>query len=211
VRGAVVVVVELARQEGAGVALRELLGQRDAAEEAAFVAADQAHGGAEAADQVLALLAHPVRHEDRHRVAQRAADRGEGDAGVAAGGLGDRRAGRECHPRVRAGEDVQRHAVLDAAGVVQVLGLGVDRARAAAEGDVDGDYRGVADQVRERFEAAAGRGVDDGAGGGGRHGRPGAAETADYAPPAGTAWASPLAPLRGAGDHCIKTQYAADR
>ena len=34
VRGAIVVVVELAWQEGAGMSLRELLGQRDAAEEA---------------------------------------------------------------------------------------------------------------------------------------------------------------------------------
>ena len=127
-----------------------LLRHPDAAEKAPFLAGDRANLGTEAADQVNPLPAHPVRHEDRDRVAERPADAGDRDAGVAAGSLDDRSARLEHAPLVATPDDVQRHAVLDAAGHVQVLGLGVDRAGLAAKLALDREDRRVADQVAER-------------------------------------------------------------
>jgi len=49
--------------------------------------------GAVAANQLHALLAHPIGHENLDGVAQDAAERRKGNAGVAAGGLGDGEAG----------------------------------------------------------------------------------------------------------------------
>ena len=90
--------------------------------------AHEADRGPEAADEVLALLAHPVGHEDRHGVAEGPADGREGDAGVAARRLDDRRARLEDPPLVAAAEDMIGHPVLDAAGHVEVLGLGIEDA-----------------------------------------------------------------------------------
>jgi hypothetical protein len=47
---------------------------------------------------------------------------------------------------IGAPQDVQGHAALDAAGQVQILALGMDRARAAAIPVLDGQQRRVADQ-----------------------------------------------------------------
>jgi hypothetical protein len=86
------------------------------------------------------------------RAAASAADR---DPGIAAGRLEDRR------PRIQqAGfrtlpEDVQRHAILDAAGHVQVLGLGVQSPPLTPVGEIDYQERRVADETGETVEPAA--------------------------------------------------------
>ena len=89
------VVRELARQEDVGVArpqaprpARCCRGSRLCAALTGTIAAPKL------AISRHALAAHPVRHEDRHRMAERAADRRERDAGVAAGRLDDRSPGR---------------------------------------------------------------------------------------------------------------------
>ena len=64
----VVQVLELARQESRGGGLRVGLRPLDAAEEASLVLADEVDVRAEGADQGQPLAAHPLRHEDRHRV-----------------------------------------------------------------------------------------------------------------------------------------------
>ncbi len=107
------------------------------------------HRGSQALNHQHALARHPVRHVDAHRVPERAADGREGDAGVAAGGLGNHVAGRDFAACVGALQDVQRHAVLDAAGEVVGLVLGVDALLAAAITTVDFEQRRGADQARQ--------------------------------------------------------------
>ena len=55
-------------------------------------------------------------------------------------------------PVARLPEDVQGHPVLDRAGEIQVLGLGVDRPALAAIQEVYGDERRVAYHVLEAAE-----------------------------------------------------------
>jgi hypothetical protein len=85
------------------------------------------------------------------RVTQGASNCRDRDPGIAARGLDDAVA----RPKVPAGvtllQDEESHPVLDAAGHVDVFGLGVDHAPSAAEGHVDSEQRCVAD---EAFEAA---------------------------------------------------------
>jgi hypothetical protein len=76
-------------------------------------------------------------------VTERAADRRECDAGVPARGLGDGVARRDPVLGIGAADDVERHPVLDAAGDVEVLGLGVDDAPLAAIGPTDEVNSGV--------------------------------------------------------------------
>src|ERR1700722_6570851 len=58
---------------------------------------------------------------------KRAANGSKRDAGVAAGRFGDGVAGPNLAGAVRGVEDMQGHAILDAAGRVEIFGLGVDR------------------------------------------------------------------------------------
>ena len=53
----------------------------------------------------------------------------------------------------------ERHPVLDAAGQVERLLLGVDHARLAAPREVDREQRRIADQAMQRAEALSGVGV----------------------------------------------------
>ena len=66
------------------------------------------------------------------------------------------RPGLEGAPLVAAAEDVKGHPVLDAAGHVEVLGLGVDDAPLAVEAQIDGQEgrvaRPVSKSVQARFE-----------------------------------------------------------
>lgn len=211
VRGAIVVVVELAWQEGAGMSLRELLGQRDAAEEAPSSRLTRRTVAPRLRIRSLRswLIQSGMKIVTGWPCARPMAAKAM--PVLPLGGFRDRRAGGERHPRVRTGEDVQRHAVLDAAGVVQVLGFGVDRARAAAERHATAII-GVsptrwprASRRRRVWTWAMGQGVLAGMGGAARR------ETADYAPPAEPAWRWPREPLRGRGNRCINVQYAADR
>ena len=137
---------KLAGQKDVGPAGGEFLGHADAAQEAALLAADRDDLRAQALDHQYPLAAHPVGHEDRDRMAEGAADGGERDAGVAAGGLGDLVAGLDSAVLVCPPQDVQRHAVLDAAGEVEILGLGVDDAIRAAVTVVDSQQWRIAHQ-----------------------------------------------------------------
>jgi hypothetical protein len=56
--------------------------------------------------------------------------------------------------RIGPPQDVQRHPVLDAAGQVHLLALGVNGATLAAELEVDRQQRGVANQSLKRMKAA---------------------------------------------------------
>ena len=152
----VVFVGELPRQERAFERGGVLLGEADAAQEAAFLLGHEADRGPEAADEVLALLAHPVGHEDGHGMTEGPAEGREGDARVAARRLDDHRARLERPSLVAASEDVIGHPVLDAAGHVEVLGLGIEDAPLPVEAEIDGQEGGVAGPVAQtvqtRFE-----------------------------------------------------------
>src|SRR4029453_8432767 len=154
---AVVLVGELAREESAGRGARQLLGEADAPEEPALGGADEAHVGSEGPEEVDALGAQPVWDEDRNGMAEGPADGREADPRVAARGLDDEGAGRERSFLVRAREDVQRHAVLDAPRHVEGLDLGVEMGPPALEGVVDGKERRVADEAAEPREARGAR------------------------------------------------------
>ena len=54
-------------------------------------------------------------------------------------------------------ENVVNHAVLDAAGQVHLLALGKDGALGALEGEVNGQQRRVADQMRHALQTPLGR------------------------------------------------------
>ena len=118
-------------------------------------AADEVDGRPEAPDEIDPLGAHPVGHEDRHGVAEGTADGRKRDARVAARGFDDPAAGTERPAPVGLAEDVEGHAVLDAARHVQVFRFGVDRPFPAPEHEIDRQQGGVADQARELLGALA--------------------------------------------------------
>jgi hypothetical protein len=138
------VIGELAGQENARLAGGKFLRHANAAEKSALLFTDQDNPGTVAANQILAFAAHPVRHENRHRMTQSGADGGKGNAGVAAGGFRDDVAGMDLILRVSLPENVQGHAVLDAAGHVQLFGLGVNRTLETEVAEVDAQERSVA-------------------------------------------------------------------
>ncbi len=108
----------------------------------AFVVRGQDQLRPQGRDQLLALLAHALRHDDAYPVALQPADQRQADARVAGAGLQ--------HDAVRSEEAVpfgplehgQRDAVLDAAARVEELRLGVDALPGKPQ------QRRVADQVQ---------------------------------------------------------------
>ena len=86
----------------------------------------QHHFGAVSGDELDALRAHGVRHDDDGPVSQHGGQRGDAYARVAAGGLYDEAAGDERAVRRRGAYHAQRGAVLGAAGGVEALQLGQD-------------------------------------------------------------------------------------
>src|SRR5580692_8300664 len=148
---------KLARQENVFAGGGEFCAHTNAAKEAAFFTADGNDFRAIAANQVNAFLAHPIGHEDFHRVAQHAAERGKGDAGIAAGGFGDGVAGRNSLFGIGFLQDAERHTILDAAGKAEIFGLGVEDALATFIAKMNGEERGVADQAPQRVELGYGR------------------------------------------------------
>ena len=145
VRVAVRLVAELAREERTRGVRGEFLGAPDRSEEASFFLRHEPYVRAERPDERDPFRAHPVRHEDRHRVSERAPDRAERDARVAARSLDDH------SPRLQdAGfeglaHDVERHPVLDALGQAEVLGLRVQVTRApVVQRELDREQRRVA-------------------------------------------------------------------
>ena len=75
---------------------------------------------------------------------QYGADGRKGYPRIAARGFRDDTARMDLPFRVRLPQDVQGHAVLDAARHVQLFGLGVDRTRRSAVAEVDSQQRSVA-------------------------------------------------------------------
>ena len=140
---------ELAGEKRAGRPEGQLLGQADTAQKAAFLGADQADVGAQAADQVDPLRAHPVGHEDGDRMAESPADGRERDAGVPAGRFDDQTSGRQGPAFVGLAENMKGHAVLDAAGHIQVFSFGVQDPPLTAEREFNLQQRRVADQAGE--------------------------------------------------------------
>lgn len=102
----------------------KLLAHGDGAEKAAFLTGYQPNFGAKAFHQADAFHAHPVGHVDDHRMPQSGTHGGKGNAGIAAGGLRDRNARPDSAFGIRLAQDMQRHAVLDAAGEIVMLRFG---------------------------------------------------------------------------------------
>src|SRR5437899_9858310 len=120
------IIRKLARQENAGMTGRKLLRHSDTSKETALLFADRNDVSAVASNQIPALMAHPIGHENGYRMAQHGADGGKGYTRIPARGFRDHTAGMYFPLFVGLLEDVQRHAVLDAARHVQLFGLGVD-------------------------------------------------------------------------------------
>jgi hypothetical protein len=121
-----------------------------------FLFIDQHDLGAQALDQVDPLRAHPVGHENDRGMPQGPADGAKRDARVAAGRFGNQISLLEGPPRIPLLQDMECHAVLDAAGHVQVFGLGINDALLAAEHKFDGQKGGIADQRRQFANPALG-------------------------------------------------------
>src|SRR5215471_14228369 len=147
---------KLPREKNVAAAGGEFFAAANAAEEAALVFADRNHFGAIAADEMDAFLAHPVRHKDFDGMAQHAADSGEGDPCVAAGSFGDGVTGSNFSLSVGLLENTQSYAVLDAAGEVQILRLGMKHAVLALITEMNRKQRSVANQARKSLEFGGG-------------------------------------------------------
>jgi len=80
-------------------------------------------------------------------------NRGERDAGIAAGRFGDRVTLLNAAFLVCLLENVESHPVLDAAGHVEVLGLGIDDPLFSVERKSNSKQRRVADHVLQLLEA----------------------------------------------------------
>ena len=149
---AVLAIGKLAGQEHIVARFGERLGRGDGAQETALFAADQMQLRAERAEQAFAFFAHPVRHIDPHRMLQRTAERGHGDTGIAARRFGNHIPRLQRAARIAAAQDVQRHAVLDAAGQVVVLSLRIDDPALALPAQMDGQQRRAPNHPRQRCQ-----------------------------------------------------------
>jgi len=138
----VVRVLELLRHEDARVLVGHFAGVADGALDA-LVVRGQHQVGPERLDEFLALLAHPLGHDDANLVAFEAADEGHADARVPGGGLEEDGVGVEFSVAFGAFDHRQGHAVLDAAARIQELGLQED------EFVLQPDDRRVADEVQD--------------------------------------------------------------
>ncbi len=96
--------------------------------------------GAESSHELLALLAHVLRHVDDHRVTELPRHHRHGDAGVPGRRLDDRVAGQKIAALAGAREDELRDPVLDAAARVGALEFDPD--------PVDLAQRSIADEVQ---------------------------------------------------------------
>ena len=83
---------------------------------------------------------------------QRSANRRERDAGIAAGSFCNCVAGLNVTLLISPFENVKGHPILDAAGHVEVLGLGIDDAFLPTEGEANGEQGRIADHVLQLFE-----------------------------------------------------------
>src|SRR5208282_84506 len=117
---------KLARQKNIGSGRRKLFRHTNTAQKSTLLGTDESDLGTVTANQFLALATHPVGHEDRDRMSQRATNGSKRDAGVAAGSFCNRVA-RSNPPRsISLLQDMQCHPVLDAAGQLQLFRLGIN-------------------------------------------------------------------------------------
>ena len=150
---AVILVGELAWEKRTGCLAGQLLRPLDTAQESAFLPGHGMNGGPERTDEVHSLHAHPVRHEDGHRVPEGSSDGGERNACVTARGLDDESSGLNRSPLVRAAQQVKGHPVLHAPGHVEVLTLGEDPTRSPPETVIDGEEWRVAYEAAQAVKA----------------------------------------------------------
>ena len=113
--------------------------------------------GAEQADGVLLFLALGARHNDDDAVAQRLADEGEADTGIAGGAFDDGAARLQQAGSFGFADDAQRGAILDRLAGVQELALAEDLAAGLVGCAFQAQQRRVADQVNDRSVDGHGR------------------------------------------------------
>ena len=140
-------ILELLRDEGIGVFRGKLLSLADGALHT-LRSGRQHELGAENDEKLLALLRHGVRHGENEPVPPGGADEGEGDAGVAAGGLNDDGTLLNEALRFRIEYHGHPYPVLDAAGRVEELQLGHHLGFYSLGYAVQPDQRRVADELR---------------------------------------------------------------
>jgi len=146
VNGRVGRILELLRDERLGKLPGQLLRLFDGA------AHPQGAGGQDqlgpvGLQEIPALDAHGVRHHQDHLVALGGRGKGQGDAGVAAGGLDDHGVLVELAFPLRRLEHGEPDAVLDAPGRVEVLQLAVDLGAGLVGDPVEAEQRRVPDQL----------------------------------------------------------------
>ena len=144
-------ILKLPRKKNIGVARGHFAGEVDAGGVAVggFEKLDLA---AELADEVAALDAGRLAHEDVDLVALSGTDHGEGNPGVAASAFEDDGVGVKEPAGLGVFDDAEGEPVLDGAGGIEELGLGVEGA--VNLGEVQRDERGVADEGKDRRAGA---------------------------------------------------------
>ena len=124
-----------------------LLGLLDGSDEAPLLVTHRNDVRPQAPYELHSLLAHPIRHEYRHMMAQRPPYGREGDPRVSTGGLDDGVSRLDLPGGIGVLQDVQGHAVFDAGREIHVLGLGVDHPLFPVVDKADLQQRRVADEV----------------------------------------------------------------
>ena len=138
-------VLELLRDEVAGVGSGELLGLPDRAGHA-LGAGGEDEVGAVGLEQQLAFAAHGFGHHEGALVAAGGAHHRQADAGVAGGGLEHDGVGRDLAGGLGGVEHGHRDAVLDAVGRVEELQLEGNGGAVGRGQAVELDEGGVADE-----------------------------------------------------------------
>ena len=119
----------------------------DAAHKAPIFFTDQDNFCPKTSDEVLTFITHPNRHKNRHRVSQCAPDRGKCNSRVAAGDLDNLRPRIKQRPGITLFDDTERHAILDAAGHIQVFSFSVKLAVLSLVKELNDQKRRVANQA----------------------------------------------------------------
>ena len=113
----------------------------------ARLAAHQHDLGAEGLHGGAPFQAHVRGHDQHHAVALHGRGHGQGDAGIAAGGLDEGVAGADLAARLGVADHAQGRAVLDRTGRVVALQLDQDAVAGGTGQALQAHQRGVADEV----------------------------------------------------------------
>ena len=106
-------------------------------------------GGAECAERVLFLFGLGLGNDDHGAHAERVADNGQADAGVAGGAVDDDSAGAKLASLDRVADDAERRPVLYRLAGVHEFGLAEDRAAGFLRSSPELDQRRVADRIED--------------------------------------------------------------